>query len=393
MAKFVAYEKTETDKRGRKKKVQYWYWNGYVGTNPNTGKKVILTRRGFKTQKKARDHFDATKAEFKENYRKFNDPQRTFESVANDWLKQYSKTVQESSYNKVADQFRLHIIPEIGAQRIGDITVQDCQNAVDKWFDGGFSKYHDFTSDTSRVFKYAINIKLIKENPMDDVIPPRAKVEIKEEDFENYYETNELKKFLSVLKDGHNEKAYALLRLLAFTGLRKGEALALCWSDIDTEKAQVHITKAVTRDKNKQLAFGPPKNQASRRVVDIDPITLKDMQHWKIMQAKELLASGIHPLADSEQLVFSSETNYILTPSKPRKWIIWNAKRAGVKYVTPHGFRHTHASLLFESGATIKEVQQRLGHSSYETTANIYTHVTKKKQEDTGVKFAKYVNF
>lgn len=67
------------------------------------------------------------------------------------------------------------------------------------------------------------------------------------------------------------------------------------------------------------------------------------------------------------------------------------------KYVLPkttlHGFRHTHASLLFESGANIKEVQERLGHKDIKTTMNIYAHASPEKIKDTGERFASYVNF
>uniref|UniRef100_UPI00384AB293 tyrosine-type recombinase/integrase n=1 Tax=Enterococcus hirae TaxID=1354 RepID=UPI00384AB293 len=58
-----------------------------------------------------------------------------------------------------------------------------------------------------------------------------------------------------------------------------------------------------------------------------------------------------------------------------------------------HGFRHTHASLLFESEASIKDVQERLGHKDVKTTMNIYAQVTPEKIKETGERFAKYVNF
>ncbi|MBT9627797.1 tyrosine-type recombinase/integrase [Ligilactobacillus ruminis] len=60
--------------------------------------------------------------------------------------------------------------------------------------------------------------------------------------------------------------------------------------------------------------------------------------------------------------------------------------------MTLHGFRHTHASLLFEAGATIKEVQTRLGHSSSKTTLDIYTHVTQSKKQEVAQKFANYID-
>ena len=59
--------------------------------------------------------------------------------------------------------------------------------------------------------------------------------------------------------------------------------------------------------------------------------------------------------------------------------------------ITPHGFRHTHCSLLFESGASIKEVQERLGYKDIKTTMNIYAHVTQQSVKKTGDRFAKFM--
>lgn len=66
-------------------------------------------------------------------------------------------------------------------------------------------------------------------------------------------------------------------------------------------------------------------------------------------------------------------------------------RRVLMRRITTHGFRHTHCSLLFEAGASIKEVQDRLGHSDIKTTMNIYAHVSKEKKEQTADIFAQYV--
>lgn len=75
-----------------------------------------------------------------------------------------------------------------------------------------------------------------------------------------------------------------------------------------------------------------------------------------------------------------------------RKHSLKIATKANLATITLHGFRHTHASLLFASGVDVKQVQARLGHSDINTTLNIYTHVTKEKQDRLGDEFAKYVN-
>ena len=82
-----------------------------------------------------------------------------------------------------------------------------------------------------------------------------------------------------------------------------------------------------------------------------------------------------------------------MIPTNPDQKLDRIIKKNELKRITIHGFRHTHCSLLFEAGASVKEVQDRLGHSDIQTTMNIYAHVTEKAKEKTAEKFAKYVNF
>lgn len=92
-----------------------------------------------------------------------------------------------------------------------------------------------------------------------------------------------------------------------------------------------------------------------------------------------------------KQLVFSNAVNEYILPTKTRKWILHVQKKYKLGTITTHGLRHTHCSLLFEAGASLKEVQDRLGHSDVQTTMNIYAHVTKKAKEVAIQKFASYI--
>jgi site-specific recombinase XerD len=94
-----------------------------------------------------------------------------------------------------------------------------------------------------------------------------------------------------------------------------------------------------------------------------------------------------------EQLIFPNTKNEFMSPTKPDKVLEKIIQRNDLKRITVHGFRHSHCSILFEAGASIKEVQDRLGHSDIKVTMNIYAHVTEKAKEKTAEKFAKYVNF
>lgn len=91
------------------------------------------------------------------------------------------------------------------------------------------------------------------------------------------------------------------------------------------------------------------------------------------------------------QLLFSNSKNEFIQLGQVEKWMYSVIKKHSLMKITPHGLRHTHCSLLFEAGASIKEVQDRLGDTDVKTTMDIYTHVTKKAQEGAIQKFVSYL--
>lgn len=89
---------------------------------------------------------------------------------------------------------------------------------------------------------------------------------------------------------------------------------------------------------------------------------------------------------------FHYKHKQVVLPQVVNDWLDWIYKKTPMEpQITPHGFRHTHCSLLFESGASIKEVQERLGHKDIKTTMNIYAHVTPQSVKKTGDRFAKFM--
>ena len=146
-----------------------------------------------------------------------------------------------------------------------------------------------------------------------------------------------------------------LFRLLAFTGIRKGELLALDWSNYKNETLE--ISKAVTRTPA-GLEISVTKNKASERLISLDKITCE-------------ILDKLHEAYPNSKLMFESETGGIMTPSLPRKWFLQIISGSDLKPIKIHGFRHTHASLLFDAGLSLKQVQYRLGHSDLKTTMNV----------------------
>ncbi|WP_320164311.1 tyrosine-type recombinase/integrase [uncultured Trichococcus sp.] len=369
-------------------------FQAYLGTDPNTGNRIRVTRQGFSTKKAASLALSRLKLEVDEgSFIKANDD--TFQAVYELWLEQYRNTVKESTLNKTIQLFGKHILPAFGSMKLDKISVSFCQKKVNEWF-GIHTKYTVIKNYASSVLKFAIRMDLMKSNPMDKVTLPRRMTEVGKDESLKYFDKPELQRFFECSKleaeRTNNLLWHTLFRLLAFSGMRKGEALALTWNDLDFMNETVTINKTLTRGLENRLIIQTPKTASGKRSVALDPITLTMLNTWRKRQATDFLKLGFNTMR-GEQLIFANTKNEFMCPTKPDKVLEKIIQRNDLKRITVHGFRHTHCSILFEAGASIKEVQDRLGHSDIKVTMNIYAHVTEKAKEKTAEKFAKYVNF
>ena len=133
---------------------------------------------------------------------------------------------------------------------------------------------------------------------------------------------------------------------------------------------------------------------SSERILPIDAQTIEMLKLWKKEQARELLRFGINTNTKN-QLIFTyvnadGDINQPLHADYSNNILKRLEKKYKFKHVTIHGLRHTHATLLLEGGASIKETQDRLGHKNAETTLNTYSHVTEKAQRNALEKFIAY---
>lgn len=377
------YELKNGDKRYR--------FQIYVGIDPLTGKEKRTRRSNFKTQKEAKLELARIKLQI-EKGTFFKQVAENYLDVYNLWVKQYEKTVEQSTFVKTTGIFKNHILPAMSDYKIEKITIDVCQKHVDEWADK-LKKFQTVKSYAAKVLSFAIKRGYIQTNPFDYVDMPVAlkkKQASMEETEENFYTREELIEFLSCFEKEKNVKAYTLFRLLAFSGMRKGEALALTWNDISFTDNKIHINKAISRGKDNQLYLKSTKTGIARTIA-MDYRTMDIMKDWKKKQKEDYFKLGFNTKLPN-QLVFSNEFNEFLQPTKTRKWIIQVQKKYNLKMITTHGLRHTHCSLLFEAGAKIKEVQVRLGHTDIQTTMNIYAHVTAKAKESAIQKFEEYLS-
>lgn len=382
MAMIKQYQKKNGDKA--------WYFKTYLGKDPLTGKKKYTTKRGFKTQKEAK----IALATLELNVQKSGVPtssNSTFQEAADLWLANYKKTVTASTYSRTDIIFNKHVLPKIGNIKLSKITTAYCQKVINNWHDKGSSKqYPLFVNYMNKVFKYAINIGLTSDNPVANVIVPPAKEDRQKK--LKLYTKEQLQSFLTIIDNEQNPylkiRDYTLFRLLAFSGCRIGEVLALTWKDINFTTNELSINKTIAKGEGYYVSQ-TPKTKSSNRKIILDKKTISQLKRWKLEQVKFLFKLGYSKPA----FIFNNEQNkFTINQAVADRYALYR-ERAELPYIGLHGFRHTHASMLYNAGADHKEVQERLGHANIKTTMDTYTHLTDDKKEETTQKLVKYINF
>ena len=205
-----------------------------------------------------------------------------------------------------------------------------------------------------------------------------------------FYSRSELLTFMDCLEKDGNQKRLTFFRVLAYTGARKSEILALTWEDVDFANKKLNINKTLAIGE-KGIIVNTPKTKSSKRIISLDERTIEILKHWRKEQRKLYFALGFNT-SGKAQAVFTNKDNRYIRPNTVSAWMQNIVDKYDLNYIKIHGFRHTHCSLLFDSGASIQEVKERLGHANIETTMNIYAHVTEEKADSTADRFAQYMN-
>ena len=341
----------------------------YIGKE--NGKSKYARKRGFETKGKARAALLQLQndLESEEQTKK----EITVEEISEKWLKEYSETVQDSTYIKTSRNFKNHIYPAFGDRKISSITPLQMQEQVNEW-----SKKlvygRKLKGLMNHVFKYAIRHGYIDSNPVDSVVATARK---KIDSRSDFYNKDELKTFMKLVAKTKDLEKLVLFRLLSFTGARRGEILALEWKDWNDNT--LDINKAITRGFTGE-EIGSTKTVSSKRLISLDQTTQKILKKWRKQKP-------------GTRYIFENEFGKPIPTSLPRKWLLGILKDSKLRPIKIHGFRHTHASLCFDAGMTLKQVQYRLGHSDLKTTMNVYTHITTQAKDDIGERFAKYIDF
>lgn len=356
----------------------------------------------FRTKKEAQ--IEANAVEEKIYYgHTLSDRDIMFDGVVQEWLYEHKRsTVKDSTFRQLEVVVNRHILPYFGSKRLIQIKRPEIKRWAQHYADLRDEKGDELYSYGSRlkylsvlksIFHYALHdMEILDKNPTEKLkVPVKDKVQIDKKI--KYFKLPELNQLLDFMETYQHQrfKEYRLYYMLTYflsqTGLRISEALAVRWSDINGDK--LTIERQTSRDDNNNLVLTSLKNSSSYRTIKMDQNLVDELKKFKVVQNQVILKNKRFK-RNCDGIIFQNYLGSYLTPSIVRESFRNYCKQAGVVYKGTHGFRHTHAVLLLEAGASIKYVSQRLGHKTIKTTADIYLDVTEKLEEDELSKFTSY---
>ena len=310
----------------------------------------VAQKRGFKTKKEAKEY--EARVRLKKNRPKFS----AYEDVEKLYLESLEAVYKESTVYQIENQLKNHVPKDWRKRQISAIKPSECQ-ALANALSSRYKSASAFVGHISGVFDYAENLEIIEKNPFSKIIKPVAR-QNSQDDWALWTE-DELIRFLQSAKENPNPLAYPLFRLVLLTGMRRGEAIGLRWQDYNAEELTITIQNAVALGRHGETVQTSPKYNSTRTIA-IDEETAEAIEK-------------LRPISTSERIFPIGSTTV-------QRWFVKAETEAGLPHSKLHNFRHEHTTTLLENGAYIKDVQERLGHKSAQTTLNIYAHASKDKR-------------
>ena len=362
---------TQYTKKGEK------FWRVRVRIkNPFTGAWQEKKLSGFKTKKEAQKAHDKYIFEYEQGYEQTDE---TLRHWLNFWLEEVKKkSLRSSTYASYKNAIDGHILPYFKDILLKDVKPEMYQKFINYEDKRGLSKrtIEIVHSVFYSAMKKATAIYKIQNNPCEDV---EIKGRVKYSDCQ-YIPMDLIDSFVeAAYNDNYNYGA--LFEFMIYTGLRKGEACALQWTDLDLQESTISITKSLDFQgaaNNPEAIFGETKTYHSNRVIELPERLLESLRNH---QKKQFAYKTIYHdhYKHEYNLIFCRDNGDFLPKST-----LFNALNR-VKNLVPgvgsdlriHDLRHTHAVLLKELDADDKYIQERLGHKNIEITLNIYSHITK----------------
>lgn len=322
-------------------RIQY-RWTDWTGTKKKSQK------RGFKTKKEAEEwytHFMLQQS---------SDPTMTlndfWEIYKSDMEKRLRKTTMKQKEYVMNDK----VLPYFGNTPINGITAPMIRKWQGEMMEKGFKPTYlkTINNQLNSILNYAVNFYDLRSNPCRKA----GSMGKSKADERPYWTLEEFRKFSDAVID--KKDTWVAFHILFWTGIRLGELLALTVSDVNLEEGTITIDQSLTRLDGEDIITAP-KTESSIRVITI---------HQELQDILEEYIGSIYRARPTTRLFAGRTKSYFEHEIKR------GIAASGVRKITVHGSRHSHASLLLQLGFGPVEIAKRLGHAKVTTTIETYCH-------------------
>lgn len=361
----------EVNARKRGNKWQYYFEGVKVD-----GKRNRIVKSGFNTKKEALTAGAEALAIYNNGGIPVLNDSISVATFTEQYLEYYKNKNKYITYCTNRDQLKAHFIKDYGGYRITSINCRVAEEFIFSLKDKGLatSTIAKHISRCKNLFDYAIRMKVVRENPFENLTPPTDTLTPKKR---TYYTDEFINQLLDVYKGDMLEP---VIMLGYHAGLRLSESLALTWDDIDFENKTITINKQLLY-RNRSHYFTGTK-YSSNRIISIDA---KLTEYLKTLKEKHGKYPFKYDLTENKELTYGTGFSFVVvqkdgkltTSSTIHGHICYLKTTYGFPDFKPHELRHTHCTKLLSNGVDVKYVQKRLGHKSIQTTLDIYHHLTK----------------
>jgi integrase len=301
-------------------------------------------------------------------------PDQTLAQYLERWLEDVVRpSVRPTTWESYESLIRFRVVPNLGRTKLNEVTPQQLQSIYNTLLKDGLSPTTVVRTHAvlHSAFRQAVRWNMIARNPTDATRPPRI---VRQEMSALTRDQVQL-----LLEHASDPTMRALYAVAATAGLRRGELVALRWSDIDFDRSVLTVRRTAHRVRGEGIVYGEPKTKAGRRSVRIGALALSLLRAHRANQLEARLRAG--PAWHDLNIVFSSAFGTPIEEARISRVFHRDLQRAGLPRVRMHDLRHTAATLLIEQGVNFKAVQAALGHSTIAITMDIYAHVTPAMQD------------
>ena len=314
------------------------------------------------------------------NSESIDDEKLQFIDYMKKWLKMIKSSVEETTYIGYEGVINGRLTDYFGNK---DITLQDIKpkhiqdfysHLLEEGLSGNTVKHYH--ANIRKALQYAMRTDIIPSNPADKVELPKI-----QKYNPSFYTSDEVKGLLSEVV---GTKLEIPVMIDCFYGFRRSEVIGLKWSAIDFEKKTITINHTITQSNGKLIIRDKTKNNSSKRSLPLEPIVETFLVELKEKQEENKKLCGNSYNKDWLEYICVDDCGNLIRPDYVTETFLKLLKKRKLKQIRFHDLRHTCASILLKNGANMKEIQAWLGHSTYNTTADIYAHLDTSSVCNTG---------